>query len=79
MSNEDGMTVITGAENIRIASYLALRGALKLEVKGFKRHGRSARVIANEAMGTKISTSRKTYEAFNKWLVDSYGVQDRPL
>jgi hypothetical protein len=71
--------VITGAENIRKASYLALRSALKLEVKGFKRRGRSARVIANEAMGTRISTSRKTYEAFNTWLVNNYEAVDRPL
>lgn len=75
----DESIMITGEDNIRIASYIALRGALKLETKGFKRHGRSARAIANGHMGTNIRTSAKTYEAFDKWLADNYGIESRPL
>jgi hypothetical protein len=75
----EGATVISGPEQVRIASMLALRSALKLETKGLKRHGRSARVIANEYMGTKHRTSVATYNAFNTWLVETYGVVDRPL
>lgn len=73
--------IITGAENIEAARLLALRGALKLEVAGMKRHGRSARTIANEAMGTNHRTARQTYDAFDAWLVAKYPgrVQSRPL
>lgn len=65
-------TIITGRENIEIARLLAVRGALKLETKGLKRHGRSARVLANEAMGTNFKTAKKTHTEFNKWLVENY-------
>lgn len=79
VSAHEGGITITGAANIEKASLIALRGALKLEVSGMKRHGRSARAIANAWMGTDIKTSRKTYEAFNTWLVNNYGLADRPL
>jgi len=75
----DEPVVISGPERVRIASMLALRSALKLETKGFKRRGRSARAIANEYMGTNHRTSVATYSAFNTWLVETYGVEDRPL
>jgi hypothetical protein len=78
-----GGTVITGAEDIDVVSLLALRGALRLEVRGMKRRGRSAQQIANERMGTKIRAKRATYEAFDKWLTGNYGeshrVTSRPL
>jgi hypothetical protein len=70
---------ITGAADIERASLIALRGALKLETKGLKRHGRSARTIANERMGTDIKTAVKTYKAFDAWLVKNYGLEPRPL
>jgi hypothetical protein len=75
------MTAITGSENIELARLLALRGALRLEVRGMRRHGRSARVIANEAMGTAHRTARAAYVAFDAWLVAAYPgrVQSRPL
>jgi hypothetical protein len=73
-------TVITGEENIRLFSLIALRGALKLETKGLKRSGgRSARAIANEYMGTNIKTSKATYKAYDAWLAENYGVESRPL
>jgi hypothetical protein len=70
--------VITNPASIEMARLVAIRGALRLEVAGMSRRGRSARVLANEAMGTNIRTKAATYEAFNTWLV-SRGAQDRPL
>lgn len=74
-----GGITVTGAANIEKASLAALRGALRLETKGLKRHGRSARTIANERMGTSYRTAVQTYEAFNKWLVKNYGLEPWPL
>jgi hypothetical protein len=66
--------------DIEAARLLALRMALKLEVRGMKRHGRSARVIANEAMGTDHRTARKAYVAFNQFIVARLGPDfDKPL
>jgi hypothetical protein len=70
--------IITGADNIEMARLIAIRGALRLEVRGMSRRGRSARALANEAMGTNIRTKLGTYLAFNEWLV-SRGAQNRPL
>lgn len=70
--DNNGTVVITGAEDTEAASRIALRGALRMEARGMKRHGRSARVIANEVMGTKYGTARKAYEAFDKWLTAKY-------
>lgn len=79
VSAHEGGTVISGAEDIEKASLIALRGALKLEARGMRRRGKSARAMANERMGTSIRTAKATYEAFNAWLVENYGLQDRPL
>lgn len=79
MIDNNSPVVITGADNIEMARLLAVRGALKLETKGLKRHGRSARVLANEAMSTSYKTVKKTYTEFNRWLVENYGAIDRPL
>jgi hypothetical protein len=77
---DSGDIIITGTDRIKTARLIAVRGALKLEVKGLRRsRGRSARILANEAMGTNIKTARATYEAFNAWLVETHGAQDRPL
>jgi hypothetical protein len=75
----DGPVVITGEDNIKLMSMIALRGALRLEAKGFKRRGRSARTIANEYMGTNIKTSKATYAAYDAWLADNFGVESRAL
>jgi hypothetical protein len=77
--NPLGGITVTGAESIEKVSLIALRGALKLEVKGFRRHGRPASVIANERMGTRIRGKREAYEAFDAWLVKNYGLESRPL
>lgn len=79
VSAHEGGIVISGAENIEKASLSALRGALRMEARGMKRRGKSARAMANERMGTSIRTARATYEAFNAWLVKNYGLRDWPL
>ena len=72
--------VITGAEKIEGARVLAVRSALKLEVMGMKRHGRSARVLANEITGCNWRTAKAAYVALNEHIVKTYGQQfDRPL
>jgi hypothetical protein len=77
-STQEPAIVITGKENIQMARYITVRSALKLEVNGLKRRGRSARQIANEIMGTNIPTKRRAYAAFNAWLV-ARGAEDKPL
>jgi hypothetical protein len=79
--NPAASITITGADNIRAASLIALRGALRLEVRGLKRRGRSARAIANEHMGTNLRTAKATYPVFDAWLVAQYPgrIGSRPL
>lgn len=54
IETKDGTTVITG-EAINLARLLALKGMLKLEMKGMRRRGRSALTIL-QGMGFKGST-----------------------
>jgi hypothetical protein len=79
--NQDSTTVITGEDNVRMASILALRGALKLEVAGMTRHGRSARTIAQELLELPgRPTARTVYKALNKYITDRLGPDfDKPL
>jgi hypothetical protein len=79
MSDDSAPLVITGENNIRMASLLALRGSLRLEIRGMKRRGRSAQQIVNEKMNTSYRSKRNTYEAFDQWLVENYGAQPYPL
>jgi len=51
-------TVITGAANIAFARVLSLRGMLRLETKGLKRHGRSAYSIIKEEFGYRGNKQR---------------------
>jgi hypothetical protein len=72
--------MISGEKNVRDASLLALRASLRLETKGLKRRGASARSIANKIMGTEHRTAVKTYEAFNAYIVNRLGAGfDKPL
>lgn len=74
------MTMITGRENIEWARWLTVRSALKLETRGMKRHGRSARVLANEITGQNHRTARAAYVALNAHIVDTLGPEfNRPL
>lgn len=49
------MTVIDTPDGIALAQLLARRGALRLEVLGMKRRGRSAYSICKEVYGLKGS------------------------
>ena len=67
--------------NILMARTLTLRSALRLEIKGMKRHVRSARTIAQELLELPGRPSAdKVYTALNKYIVDRLGPEfDRPL
>lgn len=74
----DGSITITGEENIRNARLLALRTALKLEVKtGLQlSHGRSASRMVKEMLGLpKGQRKAKTLEAFENYLRDERGLE----
>lgn len=82
MPDNNESVVITGAENTEKARWLAVRSALKLEIKGFRSSGgrRSARVLANEITGKNCSTKRKAYDALNEHIVGILGEDfNRPL
>jgi hypothetical protein len=69
---ENGI-MISGTENIENVRLLALRTALRLQVKGFKNSGRSPLTITNELLGTKHRTSKAAYHALNEHIVGLLG------
>lgn len=75
--------MITGTENIENierARWLAVRAALRLETRGMRRHGRSARQLANEITGQECRTARAAYAALNTHITTRLGEQfSRPL
>jgi hypothetical protein len=77
----EGGFIVTGEEQTRMASILALRMALSLEVKGMKRRGRSARTIAQELLDLPGRPSNRTvYAKLNAYVVEKLGADfDRPL
>lgn len=60
-------TIITGQENIANARTLTLRGALKLEVAGMTRRGRSAYSIIKQEFGFKGS-KQKVLDQLNSYI-----------
>lgn len=80
MSDDSGSTVVSTPAGIEFARIVSTRGALKLETRGLKRRGTSARVLANAITGKKCGTAVKAYAALNAYIVATYGEQfDRPL
>jgi hypothetical protein len=79
MSDDDGFSI--GEENTRMASVLALRAALALEIKGMRRHGRSARTIAQEFLNLPGRPGTRTvYAKLNAYIVEQIGANfDKPL
>lgn len=72
--------VITGAENIEAARWLAVRQALKLVIRGVSRHGRSVRTIANEITGEDHKTYEASYRALDNFIGENLGEEFlRPL
>jgi hypothetical protein len=78
--SDDGF-VIEGEEQTRMASILALRSALSLEVKGMTRRGRSARTIAQELLDLPGRPTAKTvYKKLNAYIIDKLGADfNKPL
>lgn len=64
---------ITGKENIENFRLLTLRSALRLEVRGMKRRGRSAYAIVKEEFGLKGS-KQKVLDALNKIVHEKTGL-----
>ena len=64
------MSVISGKENITLFRLLTLRTALKLEIQGMRKHGRSAYAIIKQDFGLKGSR-QKVYEQFDKLVEES--------
>jgi hypothetical protein len=72
---QESAIVIEGEEQVRMASRLALRGALKLEAMTSMRmsRGRSALAIVNELLGTRYRTALVAYPAMDTWITDRLG------
>lgn len=61
--------LITNPRGIEYASWMALRGALKLEAIGMKRAGRSVNSIACERLGLKKGTRvRRTLDVLETFI-----------
>lgn len=75
--------MITGRDNIDMARVLAVRAALRLEIKtGMKRSNRGASTLqlANDITGSDARTKRAAYEALNDYIVSILGESfNRPL
>lgn len=75
--------MITGRDNIDMARVLAVRAALRLEIKtGMKRSNRGASTLqlANDITGSDARTKRAGYEALNDYIVSILGESfNRPL
>lgn len=67
------MTMITGKENIANARLITLRSALKLELLGMKRRGRSVYSIVKEEFGLK-GNKQKVFDQFSKIVQEKTGV-----
>lgn len=66
------MTTITGSENIKMASMLALKKALKLEVLGMTRRGQSAYSMVKEHYGFR-GNKKAVYTQFCEFVEKKKG------
>ena len=63
-------TIVDTPEKIEAFRLLALRGALKLELIGLKKRGRSAYSIIKSEFGFK-GNKRKVFNLYTRWLIDN--------
>lgn len=63
-------TVIVGADRILLARLLALRGALKLEIRGMKRKGRPASVIVREAIDSRTRSKTALLDELERYILE---------
>ena len=68
-------TMLTTPEEISAARLITLRGALKLELLGMKRRGRSAYAIIKDEFGLK-GNKQKVYDQFDNIVKDITGEND---
>ena len=68
-----GTITITGKENIANVRLITLRSALKLELLGMKRRGRSVYSIIKEEFGLK-GNKQKVFDQFSKIVQEKTGV-----
>ena len=68
-------TMRTTPEEISAARLITLRGALKLELLGMKRRGRSAYAIIKDEFGLK-GNKQKVYDQFDEIVKDITGEND---
>ena len=68
-------TMLTTPEEISAARLITLRGALKLELLGMKRRGRSAYSIVKDEFGLK-GNKQKVYDQFDNIVKDITGEND---
>ena len=72
------MTLITGEDAIASARLLVLRKALKLELLGLKRHGKSVYAIVKEEFNLRGS-KQSVYDQFNTYVEERTGVANTQL
>ena len=65
--------MITGKDSMQDFRLLTLRSALRLEVRGMKRRGRSAYAIVKEEFGLK-GNKQKVLDALNKIIHEKLGM-----
>jgi len=65
--------MITGKDSMQDFRLLTLRSALRLEVQGMKRRGRSAYAIVKEEFGLK-GNKQKVLDALNKIIHEKLGM-----
>jgi hypothetical protein len=68
-------TMLTTPEEISAARLITLRGALKLELLGMKRRGRSAYSIIKEEFGL-TGNKQRVYDQFDNIVKDITGEND---
>lgn len=73
--------VIEGKDKIELARWLSVRMALSVSIRtGMRRHGRSARILANEITGESHSSNMGAYDALNRKIISVLGPGfDRPI
>ena len=67
VDNHDGTLIVVGSDNVDRARVLVLRAALRLEVIGLGRRGRSVYSIVKQEFGFK-GNKQKVLDQLNDWI-----------
>jgi hypothetical protein len=71
--------VLSTSDQITRFRLASLRYALRLEVSGMHRHGRSALSIVRAMTGLKARTAKTMLPLFEKWVTEKYGYEFIPF